>query len=251
MTTDTRKEFLEKARLPHNERVGSNWLGRDFYVALEGVIGVGKTSLTRMLQYRWGCEGIFEGCEQNPFLTRGFYQDQKTHGFNTEIFFLLTRFRQQEPLAQFEGSLVSDYLFQKNWVFAQMNLSGTDLDIFKITYDNFIKHVRQPDLVVLLEADLETILRRIYFRDREFERSLSAAYIEKLSAEYYRYFSGFDASHVLRINTCGMDFVQDPQDFLKVANAIEERLKGVRQLRLEQGRERNPTPHASTLATSV
>ncbi len=233
MSFDTRKQFIDKAGLQTSNKIRT-WTGREVYVAIEGVIGVGKTSLTRLLQDRWACQALFEGYEQNPFLTRGFYEDQKTHGFNTEIFFLLTRFRQQERLQQIQDSLVSDYLFQKNWIFAQMNLSGVDLDIFKLTYENFSQHVRKPDLVVLLEADLETLLRRIYLRDREFERSLSPSYLEKLSGEYYRFFSSYGDTPVLRINTQSLDFVKDSEDFIRIAEAIEERLQGTQQLRLSR-----------------
>lgn len=234
MSFDTRKSFSDKAGLPQTQDKIQNWAGRRVHVAIEGVIGVGKTSLTRLLQERWACQALLEGYEQNPFLTRGFYDDQKTHGFNTEIFFLLTRFRQQEELQRSSRSVISDYLFQKNWIFAQMNLTGLDLDIYRITYDNFSKQVIKPDLVVLLEADLETVLRRIYFRDREFERSLSPAYLERLQTSYYQYFSSFSESPLLRINTQGLDFVKDPADFAKIAENIEERLRGQKQLSLKE-----------------
>lgn len=237
MSFDTRKQFIEKANIPLSATIQAKsikeQLGRDVYVTFEGVIGVGKTSLVRLLQSRWMCQSLFEIFESNPFLTRGFYEDQKAHGFNTEIFFLLSRFRQQEKIAEQNGSLITDYLFHKNWIFAQMNLTGTDLEIFKITYENFSKNIRKPDLVVLLEADLETILRRIYFRDREFERAISPAYIERLLGEYYRYFSSYSDAPVLRVNTCGMDFVHDPEDFQKLAHMIEDRLRGSVQLPLQ------------------
>lgn len=202
------------------------------FVAIEGPIGVGKTSLTRLLSQRWQCQAHFEHFEDNPFLTRGFYEDRKALGFNTEIFFLLSRFKQQETFRHLTGTHLVDYLFEKNRIFSELNLQGVDRRIYDLTYDNFIEHIRKPDLVVLLEADLESLMRRIYTRDREFERNLCPSYLEKLNQAYFRFFAEYDKAPVLRISTSELDFVRDQQDFESIAERVEERLKGQVQLSL-------------------
>lgn len=208
-------------------------------VVIDGPIGVGKTSLTRMLSDRWQCKNFYEVFEENPFLTGGFYENADALAFNTEVFFLLSRFRQQKELLNLSGLVVSDYLFEKNWIFARQNLAGQELDIYQTTYERFLPQVRQPDLIVYMQADLETLLRRIYFRDRRFERSLSPAYLEKLMGEYYRFFSTYTQAPVITVQTSGLDFVNDPEDFRKIANSIEERLSGKIQLALKtKGRAR-------------
>lgn len=234
MNWNTKKEFDPKA---------TDFGGRDVYVAIEGVIGVGKTSLTRLLRDRWQAQAVFEGFETNPFLTQGFYDDREAHGFNTELFFLLTRFRQQKQVLEQSGPVVGDYIFEKNWIFARMNLKDEDKRIYENVYRAFVPELRRPDLVVLLQADLETLLRRIYFRDREFERSLSPEYLEKLSNEYYRFFSSFVEAPILRIQTSGLDFVNDPNDLDKVCSLIEDRLSGQVQLPLTQSQSEKTEVH--------
>lgn len=214
---------------------------KDSFIAVEGNIGVGKTSLTRLLRDRWKAHAGFEVFEDNPFLTRGFYNDRDQHAFNTEIFFLLTRFRQQQGLVEKKGPVVCDYLFDKNWIFARMNLEGEDRETYRSVYESFQPQLRRPDLVVLLEADLETLLRRIYFRDREFERSLSPAYLERLSNEYYSFFSSYEQAPVLRVPCSGLDFVSDPEDLEQVCGMIENRLSGQVQLSLEGSKKNAET----------
>jgi deoxyguanosine kinase len=203
------------------------------YIAVEGVIGVGKTSLTRLLANRWHAEICLEGFEENPFLTGGFYKNTSELAFNTEVFFLLSRFRQQRQLPRHEKTLITDYVFDKNLVFAKMNLSEDDFSIFQSVYEKFEQNIRVPDLVVLLQADLETVMRRIYFRDREFERSISPDYIENLLSSYYRYFSSYTKAPVITVQTSGLDFVNDIEDFQKVCTLIESRLNGEIQLSLD------------------
>lgn len=213
-------------------------------ISIEGAIGVGKTSLSRMLATRWNARSAFEVFEENPFLTGGFYEKTSELAFNTEIFFLLTRFKQQKALSNSEGLLVADYFFEKNLIFAEMNLSGEDLATFRSVYDQFLPQVRSPDLIVFLQADLETIMRRIYFRDRNFERSISPAYIEQLMTNYYRFLTAYSKAPVLTIQTTGLDFVNDPQDFQKVCALIEDRLSGQVQLSLSSLDMRAREAHA-------
>lgn len=232
MNGDTRNAFLEKAVVRENSPENK-------FIVVEGVIGVGKTSLARLLRDRWMAQTYFENFEQNPFLTRGFYEDQANMAFNTEIFFLLNRFRQQRDINKQQGLVLSDYLFEKSWIFAQMNLSADDREIFHDTYKSFTSQVRRPDLVVLLQTDLETLLRRIYFRDREFERNLSPAYLENLNDQYYQFFSSYNEAPVLRIQTSGLDFVNDPGDLEKICVMIEDRVKGQVQLSFKSSSSRS------------
>lgn len=208
----------------------------DRLIVIEGGIGVGKTSLTRMLANRWQADSYFEEFEDNPFLTGGFYKNTDLLAFNTEMFFLISRYRQQKALSQKKGLLVSDYLFEKNWIFAQMNLKEEDLETYQKVYESFLPQVRKPDLIVFLKADLETLLRRIYFRDREFERSLSPTYLERLIHEYYRFFSTYKEVPILTVEAGNLDFVNDSKDFDRTCTAIEDRLSGQIQLSLEQRR---------------
>lgn len=236
MNSDTRKSFSQKAKLNKKPEIRKDWASKDLLVAVEGVIGVGKTSLVRMLKDHWELGAHFEVFERNPFLTQGFYDDQKTHAFNTEVFFLLSRLRQHRHLSKTSGPQFVDYLFNKGWIFAKMNLNPEDFEIYERLYQSFSPLARTPDLVVLLQADLETLLRRIYFRDREFERSLSSEYLEKLNNCYYEYFSQYSEAPVLRITTSGADFVNDPEDFKKICDLIDERLAGRVQLPLKSRR---------------
>jgi len=205
-------------------------------IVIEGAIGAGKTSLTRMLGDRWNAKCVYEVFEENPFLTRGFYEDTQRHGFNTEVFFLLSRYRQQKDLNELNEKsnlTLADYFFDKNIIFADMNLKGRDSEVYKDIYQKLEAEAQIPDLVVFLQADLETLLRRIYFRDRQFERALTPAYLEKLTNAYYRYFTSYTKAPVLTINTNRLDFVTDPKDFEKVCIKIEERLAGQIQLKLK------------------
>jgi deoxyadenosine/deoxycytidine kinase len=201
-------------------------------IAIEGAIGVGKTSLVRLLSRRWKAAQQFEVFEENPFLTGGFYEQPQKLAFNTEIFFLLSRFRQQQGLANERGLVLSDYLFEKSQIFAEMTLDKSDHKIFKAVYDQLLPEVPRPDLVIHLTANAETLLRRIYFRDRQFERSISADYIERLIQKYRDFFQFYQGAPVLTIDASSIDFVADSGDFERVASLIEDRLKGQIQLSL-------------------
>ncbi len=209
------------------------------FIVVEGPIGVGKTSLVRLLTEKWNAEGIYETFEENPFLTSGFYKDKANYAFNTEVFFLLSRVREQLEISKKKGTLIADYFFEKNALFSELNLSHQDLEIYKTVYETFQLRTRTPDLVVYLYADVETLLQRVHQRDRQFERSISKEYLESLSKTYNRFFGNYTNAPILPINTRGIDFVRDPQQFSRIAGLIEERILGYRQLSLKtKGRAR-------------
>jgi len=208
------------------------YLNRRF-VVIEGPIGVGKTSLARLLADRWKCQALFESFEDNPFLTSGFYEKRGDYAFNTEVFFLLSRFRQIRNLAEEGETRVSDYLFDKNAIFSKMNLSQQDWDIYEPLYREFSNRVPEPDLIVYLTADIDTLTKRVYLRDRHFERTMSRDYLDSLRVAYENYFESYTRSPVVRVNAADFDFVNRLTDFSRMAALIEDRLMGVRQLSFE------------------
>ncbi|MEA2576058.1 MAG: hypothetical protein QOH93_3356 [Chloroflexia bacterium] len=181
------------------------------YIAIEGVIGVGKTALTRLLGERLQVKTFFEKFEENPFLSN-FYSDRARYAFQTEVFFLLNRYRQQQaevqPAAN-SGNVVGDYLFAKTRLFAGINLAGDELTLFDQIYDALNKQVARPDLVVYLQASLDTLMSRIYQRDRSFERNMDPRYIEHLSEVYEHFFDRYSETPLLKIETDHLDLIRD------------------------------------------
>ncbi len=181
------------------------------YIVIEGVIGVGKTALTRLLGERLGVATFFEKFEENPFLSN-FYSDRARYAFQTEVFFLLNRYRQQQsevqPAAR-SGHVVGDYLFAKTRLFAGINLAGDELALFEQIYEALSRQVARPDLVVYLQASLDTLMSRIYQRDRSFERNMDPRYIAHLSEVYEHFFQEYYETPVLKIRTDHLDLIRD------------------------------------------
>ena len=181
------------------------------YIVIEGVIGVGKTALTLVLGEQFGVQTLFEKFEENPFLGN-FYGNREQYAFQTEVFFLLNRYRQQEAVvkpALAEGDLVGDYLFAKTRLFAGLNLSGPELELFDQIYEALSEKVAVPDLVVYLTASVGVLIARIYQRDRSFERKMERAYIADVADRYDTFFKGYKAAPVLTIDTNDIDFLLD------------------------------------------
>ncbi|MDQ5864710.1 MAG: deoxynucleoside kinase [Chloroflexota bacterium] len=192
------------------------------YIVIEGVIGVGKTALTRLLGERLGVSTFFEKFEENPFLSN-FYSDRARYAFQTEVFFLLNRYRQQQSEVQpavMSGNVVGDYLFAKTRLFAGINLAGDELALFEQIYDALNKQVARPDLVVYLQASLDSLMSRIYQRDRSFERNMDPRYIERLSGVYEQFFEGYSDTPVLKIETAHLDLIRDAKAQQRVIEAI-------------------------------
>jgi deoxyguanosine kinase len=192
------------------------------YIVVEGPIGVGKTVLTRLLGEHMALPTVFEQFEENPFLSN-FYVDRARYAFQTEVFFLLNRYRQQESLvkpAAETGDLASDYLFAKTRLFAGMNLAGDELKLFEQIYEALAEQVAKPDLVVYLRPSVGTLMDRIYRRDRWFERSMDRLYIERLAEVYDSFFGSYKESPLLTIDTDKLDFVADARAQQEVISAI-------------------------------
>lgn len=199
------------------------------YFAIEGVIGVGKTTLARMLQAEFDAELVLEVFEENPFLS-SFYADRARYAFQTQIFFLLSRYHQQRRNISdriIEGKpLISDYTFEKDALFARVNLSGDELEMYYRVQEALAEKVTPPDLFVYLRASTDTLMKRIALRDRPYERQMERAYIDLLNHSYEEFFLG--ASHtapVLVIESNELDFVNRPADYQMILNRIREALQ--------------------------
>ena len=197
---------------------------RHRYIVVEGPIGVGKTTLTRALAKRFGGRSVFEIVEENPFLA-SFYQDRNKFAFQTQLFFLLSRFRQQQELFQqdlFNQVTVSDYLFAKDRIFASITLDPNELALYERIYQHLGPRVMKPDLVIYLQARLDVLLARIKKRGREFERKFDADYLAELARTYNDYFHRYDETPLLVINTSDIDFVESEDDFAELIRALTQ-----------------------------
>lgn len=197
------------------------------YVAIEGVIGVGKTTLARLLQPVFEAEVLLEVFEENPFLS-GFYADRKRYAFQTQIFFLLSRYRQQNNLVprllDTGRNLIADYTFAKDSLFARINLSGDELNMYDKVHEALGEKIPKPDLVLYLQASTPVLMQRITMRDRPYERKMERDYIEELNRAYEDFFSTYDASHVLKLNTDNLNFLLNTEHLKLIEHRVRETL---------------------------
>jgi deoxyguanosine kinase len=200
------------------------------YFAIEGVIGAGKTSLSRLLQPAFQAQLLLEVFEENPFLS-DFYTDRARYAFQTQIFFLLSRYHQQrEHVDQIMGegqALIGDYTFEKDALFARINLAGDELETYYRVHEALAEKITKPDLIVYLRASTPTLMQRIALRDRPYERQIEESYMDQLNTAYDNYFLSSTAHHtpVLVIDTNTMDFVRRPADLQWVENRIRQTLQ--------------------------
>jgi deoxyadenosine/deoxycytidine kinase len=185
------------------------------FIAFEGVIGVGKTSLAKKIRDRLDAKLILEHFENNPFLEK-FYSDRNRYAFQTQMFFLLNRFKQLQELIQeelFTSYTICDYLFDKDRIFAYLNLSKDELNLYESIYPLLARSLRKPDLIVYLQASTDRLMFNIKSRNRKIERALSRNYLEELSEAYNHYFFRYDATPLLIVNATELDFVNNDDDF--------------------------------------
>lgn len=196
------------------------------YLAIEGVIGVGKTSLARLLQPIFNTELLLEIFEENPFLS-DFYSDRKRYAFQTQIFFLLSRYRQQRefvPASLKRGPLIADYTFEKDALFARLNLEGDELATYYRLHEALAERILRPDLIVYIRASTDVALQRIALRDRPYERQMDRAYIDALNRAYEAHFSNYNDALLLSLDSDTLDFVHRPEDLATVADLIRRKL---------------------------
>lgn len=197
------------------------------YIAIEGAIGVGKTTLSRMLSSRFQANLMLEVFEENPFLA-DFYTDRDTFAFQTQIFFLLSRYHQQldvpDDLEPGE-SLIADYTFEKDALFARLNLGGDELDTYFSVHNALAEKLLLPDLIVYLQAETDVLMQRIAHRDRPYERNMDQNYIHSLNQAYDNFYSDQHAGAlVLRINTNELNYVAREKDLAWIENRIRQTL---------------------------
>ena len=198
------------------------------YIAIEGVIGVGKTTLARLIHKAFQADLLMEVFEENPFLS-DFYADRQRYAFQTQIFFLLSRYHQQNntipQTLQAGNSIISDYTFDKDSLFARINLKGDELDMYYKVHEALAEKITLPDLIVYLRADTNVLMQRIAQRDRPYERQMEVDYIATLNHYYDIHFGGRSKENILVINTDELDFVRKPDDLEFVAQRINQALK--------------------------
>ena len=192
------------------------------FIAIEGVIGAGKTSLTKVLANKMHAGTIFEEFEENPFLTK-FYADPKKYAFHTQMYFLMSRYRKQREIAQidlFNARVITDYLFVKDRIFAEVNLNEEEFALYDKIYAILAVDVPRPDLVVYLQAGPEALYKRIRQRGRPYERDIDFEYIERLCEAYNTFFFHYNSSPMLIVNIKGFDFLANPKDLDLLYNEI-------------------------------
>ena len=196
------------------------------YVVVEGPIGVGKTSLTQRLADHAGAKVLLEKPQENPFLAR-FYEDAARYALPTQLFFLFQRINEVRDLAQmdlFGSRTVSDYLFDKDTLFARLNLSEEEFKLYQAIYQSLAPQAPNPDLVIYLQASTNTLIERVQRRGLRYERSISDEYLMKLAKSYDEFFHHYDAAPVLVVNSDYLNFVDNEEDFA----LLMERIKNMR-----------------------
>jgi deoxyguanosine kinase len=198
------------------------------YIVIEGPIGVGKTSLTKLLAKEFRARSILERPEGNPFLSH-FYRDRKKYAFQAQVFFLLTRFQQQLEISQldlFNQVTLSDYLFDKDRIFALLNLDEHEFALYEKIFQLLGGRIPTPDLVIFLQAKPEVLLHRIKSRNITYEKEIDLDYLKRLTQAYNDYFFHYEQSPLLVVNTSEIDFVKRKEDLEQLLREIKQMKKG-------------------------
>lgn len=198
------------------------------YIAIEGPIGVGKTSLAEILAKKLNSRLVAEGAVDNPFI-HTFYKDIKAHAFQTQLFFLLSRYKQQQELAQsdlFQRGIVSDYIFAKDRLFANLVLDDNELKLYEQIHTILTGRILKPDFVIYLQASTDVLLKRIALRGRKFESQINEAYLAELNQAYNYFFFHYQETPLMVVNTSGIDFVHRDADLDDLLTHMEKITKG-------------------------
>lgn len=199
------------------------------YIVIEGPLGVGKTTLTEMLAERLGAQTLLEDVEENPFLVK-FYQNPKKYGFQAQIFFLLRRYHlalEMSQLGLFQRTTVSDFLFDKDQVFARVNLEDHEFWLYEQIYQILKKRMSPPDLVIFLQAKTEVLMQRLKNRSRKYEKNITFKYLEKVNQAFNEFFFHYTECPLLVVNASEIDFVHVPEDFEDLVERIGSMKSGV------------------------
>ena len=201
-----------------------------YYIAIEGPIGVGKTSLANLMSKELSARLVREEFDENPFLP-DFYKDPERFAFQTQLFFLLQRYRQQQELRQvdmFQKLLVTDYMFVKDRLFASLNLGEKEMQLYDTVANLLERNIINPDLVIYLQADTDTLMKNIALRGREMETDITYEYIDALSQVYTEYFFRYQDTPLVIINTNNIDFVHNEDDLKEVIKYIRQPVSGTK-----------------------
>ncbi|MBN1626346.1 MAG: deoxynucleoside kinase [Deltaproteobacteria bacterium] len=198
------------------------------HIVIEGPLGVGKTSLAVKLAERINGQVLLENTEDNPFLNK-FYQNPKRYGFQIQIFFLLRRYQHSLELGQkglFKSSIVSDYLFDKDRIFAGVNLEEQEFWLYEQLFQLLKKRLPPPDLVIFLQARTEVLMDRIRKREKEYEKPISFKYLDEINQAFNDFFFHYSDSPILVVNASNIDFVNIPEDFEDLVKEIRRTKTG-------------------------
>ena len=201
-----------------------------YYIAIEGPIGVGKTSLAQLLSKELGARLVLEDFEDNPFLS-DFYNDPERFGFQTQLFFLLQRYRQQQDLRQvdmFQKLLITDYMFVKDRLFASLNLGDKEMQLYDTVASLLERNIIRPDIVIYLQADTDVLTKNIEKRGRNMEKDVTWEYIDALNQVYTEYFFRYQDTPLVIINTNNIDFVENENDLKEVIDYIRQPVSGTK-----------------------
>ena len=200
------------------------------YIVVEGPLGVGKSSLSKLLAERINGETILEDTEENPFLTK-FYKDPKRFAFQAQLFFTLRRFQKQEEINQidlFKRIVVSDFLFDKDRIFARYNLDDKEFYLYEQLFNLLKLRTLKPDLVIFLQAKTDVLKERIEKRKRNYEKSISIKYLDKINQAFNDFFFHYNETPLLVINASEIDFVNVPSDLDNLISEISKMEKGTK-----------------------